>query len=44
MNERKWRTYHEKGPGGVVEKDGGGYDEHGEADELVELWKTLAGE
>lgn len=35
--------YHEKGPGAVVKKDGGGYDEHGEADELVELSKTLAG-
>ena len=28
-------SYHEKRPRGVVEKDGGSYNEHGEADELV---------
>lgn len=38
--------YHKQGPDGVVEEDGGGYDEHACADEGTELakacqWKHL---
>lgn len=32
--------YHKQGPDGVVEEDGGGYDEHACADEWTELRET----
>ena len=39
----KGRGYHKKGPGAVIEKDSGSYNEHGKAGELVELSMKLAG-
>ena len=34
--------YHKQGPDGVVEEDGGGYDEHACADERTKLGKSLS--